>query len=148
MSVSGPIQRPILIFDTNIMVAGLRSSRGASFRLLQAIGGGQFDLGLTAALVLEYEAVLTRAGLVPLDAEDIQALLNYWCQVGVCRAVRFRVRPAALDPGDDLILEAAIATHSTAVVTLNPRHMRAGAAEYGIELRSPGEAVREFGVVT
>ena len=138
--------RPTVIFDTNVMVAGLRSSRGASYPLLGSIGGGEFELGLTAALVLEYESVLTRPGLVPVPADDVRVLINYWCGVGACRAVRFRLRPAAIDPGDDLIIEAAVATGSQVIVTLNARHMRAGASDYGIELLTPAEALHRLGV--
>jgi hypothetical protein len=64
----------------------------------------------------------------------------------VCRAVRFRLRPAATDPGDDLVLEAAAATGSTLVVTRNPDDMRNGAGRYGLELVSPAEAVVRLGV--
>jgi predicted nucleic acid-binding protein len=108
---------PTLILDTNVLVAGLRSSRGASHALLQAVGRGQFAVGLTAALVLEYEDVLKRPGLVPLPPEDVDVLLDYLCSTGKRCAVRFRLRPAAADPGDDLVLEAAVATGSSWVVT-------------------------------
>jgi hypothetical protein len=44
---------PTLILDTNVLIAGLRSSLGASFVLLGLVGSGRFTIGLTAALVLE-----------------------------------------------------------------------------------------------
>jgi predicted nucleic acid-binding protein len=49
---------PTLILDTSVLIAGLRSSLGASFALLDLVGSGRFTIGLTAALVLEYEAHL------------------------------------------------------------------------------------------
>ena len=137
---------PTLILDTNILVAGLRSNTGASHALLHAVGSGRFELGLTAALVLEYESVLKRPGLVPLPPADVDVLLDYLCGVGKCRPVRFRVRPAAADPGDDLVLEAVVATGSDYVVTLNDRDMREGAERYGIGLLTPGEALGRLGV--
>ena len=137
---------PAVILDTNVVVAGLRSSAGASHMLLRAVGGPYFSPGLTAALVLEYESVLKRPGMVPLPPADVDTFLDYLCREGVCRAVRFRLRPAAADPGDDLVLEAAVATGSTLVVTLNPDDMRDGARRYGLELVSPAEAVARLGV--
>lgn len=137
---------PTVIFDTNVLVAGLRSEAGASHLLLRAVGGGQFTVGLTAALVLEYESVLKRPGLVPHPPEDIDTLLDFWCGAGTCCPIRFRVRPAADDPGDDLVLEAAVAAGSECIVTLNVRHMRDGARRYGIELLTPGEAIGRLGV--
>lgn len=125
---------PTIILDTNVMVAGLRSSTGASHGLLRAVGGGHFELGLTAALVLEYESVLKRPGLVPLSPADVDTLLDYLCGVGKCRAVRFRLRPAA------------VATGSEFVVTLNTRDMREGAERHGIGLLTPGEALGRLGV--
>jgi predicted nucleic acid-binding protein len=137
---------PTVILDTNVLVAGLRSNTGASHLLLRAIGGDRFELGLTAPLVLEYESVLKRPGLVPLPPADIDVLLDYLCGAGKCRPVRFRVRPAATDPSDDLVLEAAVATGSAYVVTLNPSDMREGAERYGIGLLTPGEALGQLEV--
>ena len=139
---------PTVILDTNVLVAGLRSRVGASHALLRAVGSGVFEVGLTAALVLEYESVLKRPGLVPTTPAEVDVLLDYLCGVGVCRPVRFRLRPAAADPGDDLVLEAAVATSSAFVVTLNTRDMREGAERYGISLLTPGEALGQLGVQT
>lgn len=137
---------PIVVLDTNVLVAGLRSSAGASHALLRAAGGPHFTPGLTVALVLEYESVLKRPGLVPVAPRDVDTLLDYLCRVGRCRPVRFRLRPAAADPGDDLVLEAAVATGSGLIVTLNARDMREGARRHGIELLAPGEALVRLGV--
>jgi predicted nucleic acid-binding protein len=136
---------PTIILDTDILVAGLRSSAGASHASLLAVGGGCFELGLTAPLVFEYESVFKRPGLVPLPPADVHALLDYLCGVGKCRPVRFRVRPAAADPGDDLVLEAAVATGSACAVTLNARDMRNGAERYGIGLLTLGRPVADWG---
>jgi predicted nucleic acid-binding protein len=42
------------IFDTNVFVAGLRSQRGASFVVLQALRAGLLEGGASTALLLEY----------------------------------------------------------------------------------------------
>ncbi|MBY0512623.1 MAG: PIN domain-containing protein [Gemmataceae bacterium] len=52
---------PTVILDTSVLVAGLRSSLGASHALLGLVGDSHFTLGLTTALVLEYEAVCSRS---------------------------------------------------------------------------------------
>jgi hypothetical protein len=111
------------------------------------VGGGQFSIGLTAALVLEYEDVLKRPGIVPLAPEDIDVFLDYLCQVGIRNPVRFRLRPSAADPGDDLVLEAAVASASGWVVTFNARDLAEGAQRYGIELLTPSEVLQRLGVV-
>ena len=136
-----------LILDTSVLIAGLRSSLGASFVLLDLVGSDRFTIGLTAALVLEYEASCMKSlPALNLTANDVNELLDYYCKVGKLAAVRFRVRPSVVDPNDELVLEAAIASGSEWIVTHNIRDMVAGAARYGIEVITPGEALRRLGV--
>src|SRR6185312_10838442 len=101
---------------------------------------------VTTALVLEFESVASRdLDALGLTADDLRDLLDYLCQVGRQAAVRFRVRPSLPDPGDELVLEAAVACGAGWIVTHNVRHM-AGAARYGVEVLTPGEALRRLGV--
>jgi hypothetical protein len=73
-------------------------------------------------------------------------LLDYLCRVGRRAVVRFRVRPSLPDPGDDLVLEAALACGAEWIVTHNIRHLAAGSARFGIEVLAPAEALRRLGV--
>src|SRR6202158_711970 len=138
---------PTLILDTSVLISGLRSSLGASYVLLDLVGSGRFNIGLTTALVLEYEATCMKSLLaLTLTADDVKELLDYFCHVAKLAAIRFRVRPSVADPDDELVLEAAIASGSEWIVTHNIRDMAAGAARYGIEVITPGEALRRLGV--
>jgi predicted nucleic acid-binding protein len=138
---------PVLILDTSVVIAALRSSRGASHTLLRMVGQGQFAIGVTASLVLEYEEVATRAlDALNLTATDLADLLDYLCRVGRRAAVRFRVRPSLPDPDDEMVMEAAIACGATWIVTHNVRDFVEGAARFGVEVLRPGEALRRLGV--
>lgn len=138
---------PSLILDTSVLISGLRSSLGGSFALLELVGSGRFTIGLTAALVLEYEATCMKSlPALNLTADDLKELMDYFCQVGKLAAIRFQVRPSVADPDDELVLEAAIAAGCEWIVTHNIRDMAAGAARYGIEVITPGEALRRLGV--
>lgn len=138
---------PTLVLDTSVLIAGLRSSLGASFALLDLVGSGRFTIGLTAALVLEYEATCMESlPALNVTADDVKELLDYFCHVGKRAAIRFQVRPSVADPDDELVLEAAIAAGGEWIVTHNIRDMAAGAARYGIEVITPGEALRRLGV--
>lgn len=137
---------PVLILDTSVLVAALRSSRGASHALLRMVGQGPFEIGVTTALVLEYEAVASRSlDDLGLSASDLGDLLDYLCRAGRRASVRFRVRPSLPDPGDELVLEAALACGAEWIVTHNVRHLAAGAARFGVEVLTPGEALRRLG---
>jgi len=49
-----------VVIDTNVLVAALRSRRGASFRLLDLLGDPRWQANLSVALALEYEQVAKR----------------------------------------------------------------------------------------
>ena len=52
--------------------------------------------------------------------------------------VHFRWRPKAADPADDLVLEASINGRADYLVTHNVRDFTGSAAEFGIEIVTPG----------
>lgn len=96
-------------------------------------------------LVLEYEATCMKS--LPdlnLTAAEVGELLDYFCHVAKRACVRFRVRPSDADPDDELVVEAALATGCEWIVTFNIRDMLDGAARYGIEVLTPGEALRRL----
>jgi putative PIN family toxin of toxin-antitoxin system len=137
-----------LVLDTNVVVSALRSSAGASHRLLQLVDQGLFQVGLTTPLVFEYEAVCKRlTGSATLTAEDVDRLIDYLCQVGKRCVVHFGLRPSVADPDDEMVLEAAVASGSAWIVTHNVRDLTRGAARYGVEVLPPAEALRRLGVV-
>ena len=139
---------PVLTLDTNLIVSALRSSLGASYRLMELVGEGRFEIGVTAPLVLEYESVCKRlVGSTWVTSEDVDTLVDYLCLVGKRSVIHFRVRPAAADPGDELVLEAAVASGSDWIVTYNVRDLATAAARFGIEVVTPAEALRRLGEI-
>ena len=74
-----------LVLDTAAMVAAIRSDAGASRRLLVAALEQRFTLLVSVALMVEYEAVMTRAQHLvasKLSAEDVGMLLDAVASVG------------------------------------------------------------------
>jgi predicted nucleic acid-binding protein len=49
-----------IILDTNVLYAGLYSSSGASYKVLRSIEKWEIKIGLSTALLFEYEDVLKR----------------------------------------------------------------------------------------
>src|SRR5258708_6683122 len=95
---------PTLVIDTNVVVSALRSSAGASHRLMELVDQGLFQVGLTAPLVLEYEAVCKRLiASTSLTEHDIDRVIDYLCQIGKRCVVHFRVRPSVGDPDDEMV---------------------------------------------
>lgn len=136
---------PGIVIDTNVFISALRSRRGASFRLLKLVGTGRFEVELSVPLALEYEAVGRRTlPDTPLTEADFDAILDYVCRSARHREVYYSWRPALTDPGDDLILELAVAAGGAAIVTYN-RTDFAGAERFGVRVITPQAFLIEIG---
>ena len=130
------------------MVAAIRSDAGASRRLLVAALEQRFTLLVSVALMVEYEAVMTRTRHLvasKLSAEDVRILLDAIASVAEPVRVAFLWRPSLRDADDDMVLEVAVNGHADAIVTFNRRHFRPATERFGIEILSPGAAVERLG---
>jgi predicted nucleic acid-binding protein len=141
------MKRYRVILDTNVILAAMRSQTGASHRLLLTIGHSQWQSVVTPALMYEYEAVARRPGNVPgLSPSDITDILDLLYHESHRQLVWFSWRPASPDPGDDLVLDAAVAGGCDFVVSFNERHLRA-ARDFGIEVITPAELLILIGEI-
>jgi len=71
-------------------------------------------------MVLEYESVLQRPGLIPaFTPQDISKFLDGLCLLAEHHKVFFAWRPFLTDPDDDLVLELAVAASAPYVITHN-----------------------------
>src|SRR5438552_5953170 len=89
------------VLDTDVIVAALRSDRGASRQLLLAALDRQFELLLSVPLILEYEAVLTRPEHLAscgLSNIEIGRVLDDLAAVARPVKFAFRWRPRLSDP--------------------------------------------------
>lgn len=137
-----------VVFDTNVLVAALRSTRGASFRLVSLLEAGGFEINLSVPLVVEYEAVLQRErGNLGLSRADVADFLNYLCRVAHLHEVYFLWRPLLRDPDDEMILEVAVKARCRYIVTYNKRDFR-GVERFGIEAVTAREFLEKTGELT
>jgi len=141
------MKRYRVILDTNVVLAAMRSRTGASFRLLATIGHPQRQSVITPALMYEYEDVAHRPGAAAgLSPQDITNILDMIYRESYRQFVWFSWRPLSSDPGDDAILEAAIAGRCDYVVSFNERHLRA-AGEFSIEVLKPVDLLKLIGEI-
>lgn len=128
-----------IVLDTSVLIAALRSQRGASFELLRLVGDERWQLHLSTALLLEYEAVARReAQEFWLQPDLIEAVLDYLCANAQEHRISFRWRPFLSDPDDDFILELAVAAKAQYIVTHNLRDF-AGVEAFGLEAITPAQ---------
>lgn len=140
-TVSLIIPQVYAVLDTSVLVAGLRSNRGASFQVLQAIRFGDIRIAVSVALVLEYEAVALRLGLVPgFSQTEISGFIDALCRLATHQQVFFAWRPFLPDPDDDLVLELAVAASAPFVITHNVGDF-VGSNSVGVRAITPAEAL-------
>jgi len=133
-----------VVLDTSVLVAAMRSRRGASYELLSRLGADGFEIAVSVSLVLEYESALLRHfEALQLDEGDVRDLIDYVCGVAIRQEIFFLWRPLLRDPGDDLVLELAVAAQCEAIVTHNVRDF-AGAEKLGVRVLTPGRFVQEL----
>lgn len=71
----------------------------------------------------------------------VDDVLDFVCSVAYHQAIFFLWRPALRDPGDDMVLELAVAAGADFVVTFNTRDF-AGSERFGLRVVRPGELLR------
>jgi putative PIN family toxin of toxin-antitoxin system len=125
-----------IVLDTNVLVTALKSSRGASFRLLSLVERDIFTLHVSTPLVTEYEAVLKR-DITSLSAEDIDDVIDFLCSKAVLNKIFYLWRPVLKDPDNDFVLELAVKANA-AIVTWNVADFK-HAARFGITVMTPRE---------
>ena len=132
------------MLDTCILFSALRSSSGASYRIIRFLPERKFQPVVSTPVFFEYEEVLLRPGQFPhLNAEEINDFLDYFASV--CEPVRinFLWRPTLPDPDDDLVLELAVSAQADAIVTYNLKDF-AGTERFGVRMLSPRQFIQEI----
>ena len=133
------------VLDTSVLVAGLRSNRGASFQILRAVRAGDIRIAVSVALVLEYESVILGPGLVPgFTADEHRRIVDGLCQLADHQQVFFAWRPFLPDPDDDLVLELAVAASAKFVITHNISDFR-GSESMGVRAITPATTLNMIG---
>jgi len=133
----------VVVIDTNVMYAGLRSKDGASFLLLTALADERFRYAISTTLLFEYEDVLKRERQnIWMSEEQIENFLNSIVTLGHRFSPHFLWRPFLKDSNDDHILELAVVSNSRKIVTYNIKDFT-GSCQFGIDTMKPYDFLRE-----
>lgn len=135
------------VLDTDVMVAALRSDKGASRQLLLAALDRKFELLVSVPLIIEYEAVLTRPEHLAasgLSSSEIGRVLDDVASVARPVRLAFRWRPQLPDPDDDMVLETAVNGCAHAIVTFNQRDFLPVAKKFECNVILPATALEKM----
>ena len=136
-----------LVIDTNVVLAALRSAKGASAVLMRHVAQQCVTQLLTVALVLEIESVLCRPeqlAATGLTLELVQGFVDELCALAEPVQIHFAWRPMLHDAADEMVLEAAVNGRADALVTFNLKDFLPAASGLGVEVIAPITALRVF----
>ncbi|BAZ08218.1 PilT protein domain protein [Calothrix sp. NIES-4071] len=94
------MNRPIqIVIDTNVLLSGLRSKRGASYKLLTVLEDERWQVNVSTTLVLEYEEILKREkDQLTLTFEEIDDFIDGICSLANLCDIFYLWRPTRTRP--------------------------------------------------
>jgi putative PIN family toxin of toxin-antitoxin system len=132
----------MIVIDTNVLVAALRSRTGWSRKMLTQVLRSELVAGVSVPLFIEYEAVLLRTeqrAAFGLDATEVDAFLAGLASVLKPIDISFLWRPQLKDPADEMVLEAAVNGQCTHLVTWNVRDFAQAVPRFNLQLTTPSD---------
>ena len=134
----------IVVIDTNVFVSALLSSSGASREVLRLCLIGALIPVMGNKLFLEFEDLFNRSAIFqesPISGADRADLFEGF--LSVCRWVNvfFLWRPNLPDEGDNQVLELAVASGASAIITHNVSDFE-GELKFPVQVLSPGQYLR------
>ena len=134
-----------IVLDTNVLIAAMRSPRGASAEVLRLALQKRVTLVGGLSLALEYLDVCarpeSRAG-ANVEEDDARRFASEVIAQLDPVEIRFRWRPATSDPGDEHVVETALNGGAVAIVTFNTRDFADAAARFGLQVLTPAGIVK------
>jgi putative PIN family toxin of toxin-antitoxin system len=135
-----------IVLDTSVVATAFRSRNGASHVIMDRVGDRLLVPLLTPVLFLQYEDVLKRSEQLKasgLTLAQVDRILAALASAAEPVTIHYSWRPQLSDPGDELVLEAAVNGRADALVTYNLRHFAGAAARFGLRVARPVELLEE-----
>lgn len=127
------------VTDTNVLISALRSSSGASHEIFLAADRGVFEIALSVPLLAEYDDVSARPDVgISIPPSAVEAIIGRIAQIAHKQPIYYLWRTILPDPKDDMVLELAIASGSSHIVSFNRKDFQP-ASEFGVAVVLPSE---------
>ena len=137
----------IVVIDTSVFVAAVRSSEGDSRQVLRLALRREIVPVFGNALFAEYEDLLGRDSMFAtggLSRREGEELLDALASVSRWVSIWFLWRPNLPDPGDDHLIELAVAAGASTIITSNVRDVARGELVFGaLSVKTPARYLQE-----
>jgi putative PIN family toxin of toxin-antitoxin system len=136
-----------VVLDTDVIVAAMRSPSGASAAILRKARQGRVTLLVSVPLAVEYEATCSEAEhrlAAGLSEREVGIFLDAVVAMAEPVMTHFLWRPQLRDPGDEMVLEAAVNGRADLLVTFNLRDFGLVPPRFGIEVMIPRDAIERI----
>jgi putative PIN family toxin of toxin-antitoxin system len=139
---------PIIVLDTNILVAALLRGGGSARSVLRRCIDGHYQAVLGPALLAEYEDVLGRTSLFAnsvLSEKERDEVFDGF--LSGCRWVEvfYAWRPNLPDEADNHLVELGVAAQADAIVTRNLRDLSRGELKFPmLRVLTPEQCLEVF----
>lgn len=136
-----------IVLDTNVLLAGLRSRRGASYKLLTILNDNRWQLNISTTLVFEYEEILKRNQMqLGISLEDIDSVIDALCAIANKCNIFYLWRPFLNDPDDDFLVDLAVEAQADYIITYNQKDLQP-ALIFGIKIVTPKQFLQAMGEI-
>ena len=136
-----------IVIDTDVILAGLRSNKGASYQLLTILNDRRFQINVSATLVFEYEEILKREQQqISLNNEDIDNIINGICHLANHHEIFYMWRPLAKDEDDDFLIDLALKCQASFIISYNQRDLNP-VEKFGISVVTPKQFLQILGEI-
>jgi len=139
-----------VVLDTNIIIAGLYSRSGASFKIIEEALKERLEYVISPLVALEYIGKVedkVKDGLLNLPVAYYLKIVKIIIKNGIQIQKPILERPTLPDNSDDKIMECAIAGQCHSIITFNSKDFPTRILDqYNLVAMTPGEFIKSGGL--
>ena len=136
-----------VVIDTNVWISALISKDGVSREVIRWALLEKIAPQISTTLFLEYEDVMRREKIQMLCSLSIleqEELFQAFLSTCKWNEIFYLWRPNLDDENDDFLIELAVASNSSLIVTDNIKDIEHGELKFDIEVLTPKQFVERY----
>ena len=136
-----------IVIDTNVWISALISKEGVSREVIRWALVDKIAPQISTTLFLEYEDVMKREKiqkLCSLNVEEQEELFQAFLSTCKWNEIFYLWRPNLNDKDDDFLIELAVASNSSVIVTDNIKDIEHGELKFDIEVLTPKQFIERY----